>query len=107
MPLINNKLFSDTQIREIANATYTVASMAVSNAEVVIAANIERIYWTGGVWTIARGANTILTLPGPYGVLDLKSAGISLSEFNAANVVITTTATTPGVLILDIDKLQN
>lgn len=93
-------------VRLTANDTIVVAgnsstSNVASTLETVESASIVGVYWASdATWTIKRGANTILVLPG-YGQWDLREKGVSLSEFAAANVVAnTTTANASLVLIL-------
>ena len=90
-------------IRVDSNTTVQVANLAYDTSESVSLANITKIYWsTNGSITVARGANTILTLFNS-GFWDFH--GISLSEFNTANLVFTITGA--GSMVVEVAKNSN
>ena len=61
MPILRNKKNGKAILKVMANTeTFTLASLQVGD-EVVRAASITEVYWTG-VSTVKRGANTVLTL---------------------------------------------
>lgn len=106
MPLVSTKnKGGHALIRETANATYVIAgNNSVSNiasaGETVNTAAFSQIWWTGD-WTIKRGANTVFVLK-DSGYWDFNGAGVSLSEFGSANLVIE--AANTGTIIIEMSK---
>lgn len=97
MPVVFNQKVGRVVIRETANATYTIAGntsqsnvITTDGRETTVAgASIQKIIWTSnGYWTVARGANTILNLPGSNNV-DFDAMNCPLNEYPAATLVIT------------------
>jgi hypothetical protein len=106
MPVVFKQRNGKALLR-VSNATETfvvagnsaVSNIAVANVESVISADISAVYFSGTV-TVARGANNVLTLSGT-GFFDFAGQGNSLTEWNAANVVITATGAT---CVLELSK---
>lgn len=113
MPIVYAKPGGKTLIRLTANATLvvvgnnSVSNVAASNSEIVESATITKVFWSGnGQYTVARGANTILTLHG-NGWWDLYQHGIALTEDSTANVVITNSSGSTGTIMLELSKKSN
>lgn len=107
MAIINNKRGGTATILLTANANIALADLEVGD-ETVTAAQIRMADYCangGGVWTVKRGANTILELAGSAN-FDLAGSGfgsISVDETAAINC----TCTTSGTLILHISKTSD
>ena len=90
MPVINNKKGSTATIRLTATANVALADLA-KDSETISGAIITSVCWsTNGAITVARGANTILTLSGS-GQWNLNEGGGALAEDKAANIAVTIT----------------
>ena len=107
MAIINNKRGGTATILATANTTVSLADLEVGD-ETVTAAQIRMADYCangGGVWTIKRGANTILALTGSAN-FDLVGSGfgaIALDE--TATIVCECTST--GTLILHVSKTSD
>lgn len=60
MPIIQNKQNTQAVIRSTATETFNLADFTIGD-ETINSLHITQVYWTGP-WTVARGANTILSL---------------------------------------------
>jgi hypothetical protein len=109
MPIIQNKRNGKFVIREIANATYSVANVTLANTATsepddVVGMGITELYWTGE-WTVKRGANTILVLSDGQDnwIFD---GDFALREYPAADIVITA-GSVAGTIILVGNKYRS
>ena len=102
--IVANKKGGKVVIRCDSNNTMNVSSLAVGG-ETLTGLVITQIAWTGSnTWTIARGSNTIFTLPG-NGQLNLAASGITLGEDGTANLTITNPQAAPaGTLLIEVKK---
>lgn len=111
MPIIANQWHGKVQVRVAGGTpeTITLANTEVTPSipdaqyppETVTGLHISKVYWCGNT-TIARGANNILTLTGE-GDWILDGDGFALTEFPAANVVITVAA--GGTALVELQKV--
>lgn len=112
MPTIINQ-YRGKVVQRVIGATETIvpANTAIANTgqlingtwgESVSALHITRVMWSGNT-TIARGANTVLVLTGE-GDWALSDGGISLTEDETANVVITAAA--GATAIVEMHKVR-
>ena len=98
------------QVRTNGNTTIVVAgNSSVSNVAIgnenVLGASVSQIWFAvDGVVTIARGANTIVTLSNSTDHWDFREGGFSLSEYASANLVVTTAAAANCTLIIELTK---
>ena len=109
-----NQIAGRAGVRCISSNTFTPANFALlyansSPMENVFSFNLSKMIWataniTAGI-TIARGANNKLALTG-QGVVDFSSMGMSLTEDNAANLVITI-PDTASFVIVEVHKQSN
>lgn len=80
----------------------SVSNVAVG-IENVASAVITKIFYSGNT-TVTRGANTVFSAStGASGVWDLNAADITLSQFPAANIVVTI-GTGGGPAIIELRK---
>lgn len=107
MSVIQNRLAAHAVTLDTANAQYTLNSFATtdfnSNTETVTSFGITNIIWTGGPWTILRGANVVFTTDGTHGDFDLASHGIALTMYGNATMNVST-ANATSTLILKVSK---
>lgn len=106
MPTVNNKKGGRALIRATTTETIVVAgAVGVSNVasvgETVISGAINKIWWSG-TWTVARGANTLLSLANS-GFWDLNGQGAALGEYPEATLVLTGS----GSIIVELAKKSN
>lgn len=113
MPVINNKHGHTALIRATGNATIVVAgNTSVSNiahpseSADVVGAAITKIVWTTDARVdVKRGANTVIVIPaGSTDQFDLRDLNMVLSEYAAANLVITTAAAANCTLLIELTK---
>jgi hypothetical protein len=107
MAIINNKRGGTATILATSNTTVTLANLQVGD-ETVTAAQIRMADFCangGGVWTIKRGANTILELASAAN-FDFAGSGFgSIATDETASIVCE--CTTTGTLILNVSKTSD
>ena len=101
-------------LRFNASATINVVANSTANSDLstandqVLGATITKVLWsvtpnsTVNTISIARGANTIMTLTGT-GSWDFKSMGIAETEYSGATIVVTMPPT--STLFIECSKL--
>lgn len=103
MSIENNQLNGKVLTRDTGSGSYTLAQLSVNaNVETVTGATINKLFWsTNGNITIARGANTKITLHNA-GFWDLHGSGDAIGSDASANIVIT--VVTGGTLVMELKK---
>ncbi len=108
MPVVYSKS-NEAVLRATATSTFVIAgNNSVSNVAVgteqVLGGSIKQIYFSSnGSWTVARGSNTVGVYHGT-GFWNLGDGGLMLTEDDTANVVVTLSGSSTGVILLDIKK---
>jgi hypothetical protein len=98
-PPFKNRLYGHVAWRATSTQTIQLSDANYSNAENVQALNITKVIYSGP-WTVARGANTILNLGANDSfAFDFSAMGLPLSEFNTANIVVTTSSSNAFIII--------
>lgn len=107
MAIINNKRGGTATILLTANGNVSLADLQVGD-ETVTAAQIRMVDYCAngnGVWTINRGANTILQLAGSAN-FDLAGTGFgSISTDETASINVTCSST--GTVIIHVSKTSD
>ena len=106
MPIMDNKPGKRATLLLIANGSFALSDFATPNTsvETVQELTLRSINWTSnGVWTIARGANTLMTLTND-GVWDLAGWGIGVLKDTSANLTITLSSGSTGTILIDVGK---
>ena len=90
--IIKNPLGQHTAVIRFDSTSTIQASQLANGSETVTGFDITKILCsTSGNVSFARGANTLLTIYAGSVDWDLSAHGIKMSEYNAANLVITVT----------------
>lgn len=100
MAIIQNQLNGSVVIRDTAsNSSIALSDLSAnSSTENVQSFAIKQIFFTSnGMWTIARGSNTIAQLPG-YGHWNLAGHGITFAEY--ANATLAYTLSGNGTIVI-------
>ena len=105
MATIINQKNGKTILRDTAtNSSITLANLSVDATENVQSFSINQVFFaSNGSWTVARGSNTVMVLPGT-GHFNFAGHGISLNDFSNATISYTLSASAVGTIVLDLSK---
>jgi hypothetical protein len=106
MAVIKNQTGGHVGTLDVANATYTLANLAVPNTSIenVTGMGVARIKWTGD-WVIKQGANVIFQCAAnTVGDWDLQGQSMLLQGANTAANITANTTDTSSTLVMVLTK---
>lgn len=93
-------------LSDLSANTVTAANASIVSVETVRATTISQAHWaanTGSYWSVKRGANEVLQLPGT-GAIPFNHFGMSVANNSTSNVVIELVNGGSGTLMLELTK---
>lgn len=110
MRVMSNKRGTTATVLITATETFAPSVLAVGG-ETIAGLHITQAWWghadgAAGVFTVARGANTVLVLP-QEGSVELAGMGMSMQLDPTANISVTMAGTGAGTLILQLKKVSD
>lgn len=96
--IISNQQRGRAVILASANETHAISDFAFNAGETVQGVTILEVYFSG-LWTVSRGANTLLNLSGTDH-WSMKDSGVEISLYPAANVTVSTTTSNSSIILV-------
>ena len=100
-PPIQNRINGHVWFSATANAVIQLSDMAVSSANEagISAASITKLI-VAGPWKVSRGSNVVFqTESNVVSQIDFSGNGLTLSQWNTANIVVNTTSSSATIFI--------
>ena len=87
-----------------SNTTIAMSDLSTNTSiETVNNASITKLFWSGGPWTIYRGANLVVTLANTEGHWNLSGVGTALSQ-DSTGTIVCNTASAAASLVIEVSK---